>query len=52
VEGLIPLFLEADLRMVNLETPIANSQEEMDESKSYVFNANPEDISSSEKSSI
>ena len=45
VEGLIPLFLEADLRMVNLETPIANSQEEMDESKSYVFNANPEDIS-------
>jgi hypothetical protein len=52
VEGLIPLFLEADLRMVNLETPIANSQEEMDESKSYVFNANPEDISLLKKINI
>ena len=52
VEGLIPLFLEADLRMVNLETPIANSQEEMDESKSYVFNAKPEDISLLKKINI
>ncbi|MBK8396061.1 MAG: CapA family protein [Leptospiraceae bacterium] len=45
VEGLVSLFEEADLRMVNLETPVANSQEEMDDSKSYVFNAKPEDLS-------
>lgn len=45
VEELIPLFLEADIRMVNLETPVANSTDDMDESKSYVFNAKPEDIS-------
>ena len=52
IEGLIPLFLEADIRMVNLETPIANSQEEMDESKSYVFNAKPEDITLLKKLNI
>ncbi|MBP9889356.1 MAG: CapA family protein [Leptospiraceae bacterium] len=52
VEGLIPLFQEADLRMVNLETPIANSEEEMDETKSYVFNAKIEDISLLKKINI
>ncbi|MBP7283045.1 MAG: CapA family protein [Leptospiraceae bacterium] len=52
VEGLIPLFQEADLRMVNLETPVANSQEEMDDSKSYVFNAKPEDLSLLKKINI
>jgi poly-gamma-glutamate capsule biosynthesis protein CapA/YwtB (metallophosphatase superfamily) len=52
VEGLVPLFSEADLRMVNLETPIANSVEEMDENKSYVFNAKPEDLSLLKKINI
>ncbi|MBK9499281.1 MAG: CapA family protein [Leptospiraceae bacterium] len=51
VEGLIPLFLEADLRMVNLETPIANSRKKKWMNPNLMFfNAKPEDISSSEKS--
>ena len=45
VEGLVRLFEEADLRLVNLETPVSDSNITMDVDKSYVFNAKVEDLS-------
>ncbi len=45
VEGLERLFSEADFRMVNLETPVSDTVETIDQNKSYVFNAKPEDLS-------
>ncbi|MDX1958106.1 MAG: CapA family protein [Leptospiraceae bacterium] len=44
VENLQDLFNEADLKMVNLETPVADRDEEMDKDKSYVFNAKKEEL--------
>lgn len=44
VEGLERLFSEADFRMVNLETPVSDSGETIDQDKSYVFNAKKEDL--------
>jgi poly-gamma-glutamate capsule biosynthesis protein CapA/YwtB (metallophosphatase superfamily) len=45
IQGLTRLFEEADFRMVNLETPVADSEETIDNDKSYVFNAKVEDLS-------
>lgn len=45
VEGLERLFSEADFRMVNLETPVSDTNETIDNEKSYVFNAKLEDLS-------
>ncbi len=43
IEGLLPLFEEADLKMVNLETPVS-SFASPDPKKPYVFNAKPEEL--------
>lgn len=52
VEGVSELFEEADFRMVNLETPVANNNDEIDLNKSYVFNAKPEDLNVLKKINI
>ncbi|MCB1178360.1 MAG: CapA family protein [Leptospiraceae bacterium] len=52
VEGLRFLFDEVDLRLVNLETPVSNTNEDIDQSKSYVFNAKPEELSLLKKINI
>lgn len=38
------LFEEADFKIVNLETPVSESNIDIDKSKSYVFNARPEEL--------
>ena len=42
--GLKSLFETADIRMVNLETPVTSGNLEPDKIKSYVFNAKPEEL--------
>ncbi|MCX8000623.1 MAG: CapA family protein [Leptospiraceae bacterium] len=44
IERLVPLFEEVDFRMVNLETPVSSTNITIDKSKSYVFNAKPEEL--------
>lgn len=44
VESLAPLFSEADYRIVNLETPVSESDKDIDKVKPYVFNAKPEEL--------
>ncbi|MCB1191835.1 MAG: CapA family protein [Leptospiraceae bacterium] len=44
IKELIPLMEEVDFRMVNLETPICSSKNEMNENKSYVFRGEPKDL--------
>ncbi|MCB1158688.1 MAG: CapA family protein [Leptospiraceae bacterium] len=39
------VFSEAEVRMINLETPITTHKEGMQKNKSYIFRAVPEDIS-------
>jgi hypothetical protein len=43
IEGLLPLFEEADIKMVNLETPVSTLASP-DTRKPYVFNAKPEEL--------
>lgn len=43
IEGLVPLFEEADIKMVNLETPVS-AFASPDPKKPYVFNAKPEEL--------
>ncbi|WP_000324014.1 CapA family protein, partial [Leptospira interrogans] len=45
VEGLRPLFNEADFRMINLETPIVASKTE-ESKKAYIFTAHEKDLNS------
>jgi poly-gamma-glutamate synthesis protein (capsule biosynthesis protein) len=44
VDGLTRLFEEVDFRMINLETPVSDSIEDVDSDKAYVFNARVEDL--------
>jgi poly-gamma-glutamate synthesis protein (capsule biosynthesis protein) len=44
IEGLVSIFEEVDFRMVNLETAVSTSDENIDKSKAYVFNAKPEEL--------
>lgn len=44
VDNLLPLFIEADFSMANLETPVSETAEDIDRLKSYVFNAKPAEM--------
>lgn len=44
IEGLLSLFEEVDFRMVNLETAVTTSDENIDKNKAYIFNAKPEEL--------